>query len=332
MSMNTGRRNVMIGMAGALAAAPLARAFGADPLPPLPKSAVAINVIDIAGNLALTQAALEKYRKDKPNLVSRITFTKAPAPELAGKLKAQQHASRTDIDLVLTGIDGMAAGLEQNLYVPVLEYVQGKMPNLMDSYLAGCAEDAGPGGEPRRVSSVLHAVGPGHRVQCRQGEDRADDGGRSAGLVQGQPQPLPLCAAGQLRPGRASSSMGLPYVAGRQATRKDPIKGWDKTWAYLKELGQYIEYYPSGTGPVMKELGEGSRDMVPSHVRAGTSTRARWALCRRRWRSPSSRGSTLVLDAHYLCDPQGRVAGKAGGAGRPDGFHAAAKEQQADHL
>ena len=40
------------------------------------------------------------------------------------------------------------------------------------------------------------------------------------------------------------------------------MKGWDKTWGFLKELGEYIEYYPTGTGATMKELGEGSRDMI----------------------------------------------------------------------
>ena len=47
-------------------------------------------------------------------------------------------------------------------------------------------------------------------------------------------------------PGR-TFLMGLPYILGDTAP-KDPEKGWDKTWAYLKELGQYIEYYPTGTG------------------------------------------------------------------------------------
>jgi putative spermidine/putrescine transport system substrate-binding protein len=46
----------------------------------------------------------------------------------------------------------------------------------------------------------------------------------------------------------------------------DPKDGWDKTWAYLVELGKNIEYYPTGTGPMMKELGEGSRDMIASHL------------------------------------------------------------------
>ena len=34
-----------------------------------------------------------------PDLVSRITYTKAPAPELAAKVRAQQEAGRVDIDL-----------------------------------------------------------------------------------------------------------------------------------------------------------------------------------------------------------------------------------------
>ena len=55
--------------------------------------------------------------------------------------------------------------------------------------------------------------------------------------------------------------MGLPYLLGDKDPM-DPVKGWDKTWAYLKELGKYIEYYPTGTGAMMKELGEGSRDMI----------------------------------------------------------------------
>jgi hypothetical protein len=69
--------------------------------PALPASPQTINVIDVAGNLALTQKAIEKYRADHAKTVSRITFIKAPAPELAGKIKAQQNAGRVDIDLVL---------------------------------------------------------------------------------------------------------------------------------------------------------------------------------------------------------------------------------------
>ena len=104
--------------------------------------------------------------------------------------------------------------------------------------------------------------------------------------------------------------MGLPYILG-DTNPKDPVKGWDKTWAYLKELNSYIEYYPTGTGAVMKELGEGSRDMtitmtgwdinprvlgivpkdykvVPFKGMTGSTTRTTWRSRRasRRRRSP----------------------------------------------
>src|SRR3954469_25814880 len=110
------------------------RAFAQLALPKLP---VTLSVVDVAGNLALTQKAIENYRKAKPNLVSRITFTKAPAPELPGKIKAQQEANRVDIDLVLTGTDALSAGIDQKLWIPVLEQQAASLPKLSDIFLEG---------------------------------------------------------------------------------------------------------------------------------------------------------------------------------------------------
>ena len=101
---------------------------------PLPKAPVALNVIDVGGALALMQKAFEEYRKAKPELVSRITYVKAPAPELASKIKAQQDAGRVDIDMVLTGSDGLAAGLEQNLWIKLLPTYNDKFPGLEANY------------------------------------------------------------------------------------------------------------------------------------------------------------------------------------------------------
>src|SRR5947208_775058 len=88
--------------------------------PAVPKSPVTINVIDVAGDLALTQGAIEAYQAKHPELVSKVAFSKAPAPELAGKLKAMQAAGRSDIDLVLTGVGALSAGIDQGLWVKVL--------------------------------------------------------------------------------------------------------------------------------------------------------------------------------------------------------------------
>ena len=123
MTQSMTRRGVLQATAAA-AALPITGAMAQ--VPPLPKSPVALNLVDVAGNLALTQPAFEAYRKAKPELVSKITFTKAPAPELPGKIKAQQDANRVDIDLVLTGLDGLSAGIEQKLWVELLPALRPK--------------------------------------------------------------------------------------------------------------------------------------------------------------------------------------------------------------
>ncbi len=46
----------------------------------LPSKPVTLNIIDVAGNLQLTQQIFENYQKAHPKLVSKITYTKATAP------------------------------------------------------------------------------------------------------------------------------------------------------------------------------------------------------------------------------------------------------------
>ncbi len=103
--------------------------------PALPKSPVTISVVDVVGDLALTQGAIEAYQAKNPNLVAKVNFTKAPAPELPAKLKAMQGAGRSDIDLVLTGVVALSAGINQGLWVKLLPDHSAKFLNVMDNYL-----------------------------------------------------------------------------------------------------------------------------------------------------------------------------------------------------
>ena len=88
------------------------------------RSRSTLNILDVAGNLQLTQGMIDDFVKQHPDVISKVTYSKAPAPELAGKIKAQQDAGRVDIDLVLTGTDGLAAGIEQGLWQPLLPDVR----------------------------------------------------------------------------------------------------------------------------------------------------------------------------------------------------------------
>ena len=113
MQSNNRRRVLRSLTAVTMAAAATLTSGAADVAAQAPKSPVTINVVDVAGNLALTQDAMQNFASKNPNLVAKINFTKAPSPELPGKLKAMQAANRSDIDLVLTGTEFLAAGIEQ---------------------------------------------------------------------------------------------------------------------------------------------------------------------------------------------------------------------------
>ena len=97
--------------------------------------------------------------------------------------------------------------------------------------------------------------------------------------------------------------MGLPYILGDKDPM-DPADGWDKTWAYLKALGETIEYYPSGTGATMKELGEGSRDMIATTTGWDINPRV-LGIVPKEAKVFALEGMHWVADAHYMCAPKG---------------------------
>jgi putative spermidine/putrescine transport system substrate-binding protein len=293
------RRTFVGGVAGVAGAAALGGPAFAQQA--LPKSPVTLNIIDVAGNLALTQKAIENYRKAKPNLVSRITFTKAPAPELAGKIKAQQDAGRVDIDLVLTGTDALSAGIEQKLWVELIPGHAGALPKLDDIYLPAAAKmqtlAKGQG-----VVVTYYPSGPLLEYMPNKVQKAPTTAEELLAWTKANPSRFIYARPANSGPGR-TFIMGLPYILG-DSNPQDPAKGWDKTWAYLKELGQNIEYYPSGTGAVMKELGEGSRDMTVTTTGWDINPRV-LGVVPKEAKVGAIKGFHWVADAHYMCVPKG---------------------------
>ena len=110
--------------------------------------------------------------------------------------------------------------------------------------------------------------------------------------------------------------MGLPYILGDKDP-KDPMKGWDKTWAYLKELGENIEYYPAGTGATMKELGEGSRDMIASTTGWDINPRV-LGVVPKEAKVGALKGFHWVDGRPLHVRPEGRLERQARGPARPD--------------
>jgi putative spermidine/putrescine transport system substrate-binding protein len=265
-----------------------------------PKSPVTINVVDVAGNLALTQDAIQNFAAKNPNLIAKVNFTKAPAPELPGKLKAMQGAGRSDIDLVLTGTDFLAAGIEQGLLVKILPDHSAKFPNLIENYQPAAAkmqELAGNYG----IEVAFMPAGPLLEYNPDKVKQVPTTPQELLTWCKANPNRLIYARPANSGPGR-TFVMGLPYILGDKDP-KNPAT-WDKTWAYLKELNSCIEYYPSGTGAVMKELGEGSRDMTVTMTGWDLKPRI-LGIVPKSYKVAPFKNMTWVNDAHYMVIPKG---------------------------
>ena len=262
---------------------------------------VSLNIVDVAGNLQLTQKAFEAFKAKYPDLVSNITYTNAPAPQLPGKIKAMQAAGRADIDLVLTGTDALAAGIEQNLWMKLLPDEQAALPGVLDKYAPG----------PRKMQDL--AQGYGLEVSYMPAGPLIEYNPAKVAKPPQTPQELlAWCKAnpGKLIYARPANSgpgrtflMGLPYLLGDK-NPQDPINGWDKTWAFLKELNSCVPYYPGGTSAVMKELGEGTRDMTVTVTGWDINPRA-LGIVPADFKVQAFNNMTWVNDAHFMVVPKG---------------------------
>jgi putative spermidine/putrescine transport system substrate-binding protein len=277
----------------------------AGDVPDRPSEPVTLNILDVAGNLQLTQGMIDEFVAQNPDIVSRVTTEKAAAPEMAGKVKAQQDAGRLGIDLVLTGTDGLSAGTEQGLFTPLLPQFADRLSN-MENYqepAAAMQELAADHG----VVVTYYPSGP----LIEYAPDRVPTPPRTAeellAYAQANPGKVGYARPSNSGPGR-TFLMGLPYILG-DADPKDPMGGWDKTWAYLAELDKTITSYPSGTSDTMKNLANGTYDIIVSTTGWDINPRALGTVPAE-YEVGTLEGFTWVTDAHYAAIPKGVSADK----------------------
>jgi putative spermidine/putrescine transport system substrate-binding protein len=296
--MQITRRTFVGGVAGMAGLGLLpARSFAALAAPASP---VTITVVDVAGNLALTQGMFENYAAAKPEWVSSFAFTKAPAPELPSKIQAQQAAGHVDIDLVLTGTDALSAGLDQDLWIDLSAH-KGELPDLASIYIPQASKMQALA-KDRGVVVTYYPSGPLIEYM----PDRVATPPKSAEELlewaKANPNKFIYARPANSGPGR-TFLMGLPYLLG-DSDPLDPVNGWSKTWEYLKALGQHVEYYGTGTGQTMKELGEGTRDIIVSTTGWDINPRA-LGIVPAEAKVGTLAGFHWVTDAHYAVIPKG---------------------------
>jgi putative spermidine/putrescine transport system substrate-binding protein len=217
------RRRVVAGAAGLAALAATGARAQAQAAP------VALNIIDVAGNLQLTQAAIERFGKDNPKLISRLNFSRAPSPELPAKLKAQQEANRVDIDLVLTGPGAMSDGIQQGLWVELWKTYASQLPKAEEVYHEQALMMQRNFGQNEGVAVVYTPSGPLFEYAADRLKVVPKTAEEFLAYVKQNPKRFTYARPVNSGPGW-TWLQGLPYILGDKDPT-DPMTGWDKSWA-----------------------------------------------------------------------------------------------------
>jgi putative spermidine/putrescine transport system substrate-binding protein len=277
------------------------KSASAGSVPDKPKHAVTLNILDIAGNLQLTKGMIENFRNAHPDIVKNVTYTTAPAPSMAGKLQAEQQGGNATTSLVLSGTDGLSAGIQNKLLTKVTPEFDDRLPNLGDIYQPAAAKMQELA-EGYGVAVVYYPSGPLLEYNPAKVTNPPKTPDELLAWAKAHPGKFQYAQPANSGPGR-TWLMGLPYLLGDKDP-KDPENGWDKTWAYLQELNKYTADYTSGTTDTMKNLASGAVDMVMTTTGWDINPRALGTVPAQ-MKIQAFDNMTWVSDAQYALIPKG---------------------------
>lgn len=277
----------------------------AETVPDAPSAPVALNILDVAGNQKLTGPMVDQFIEEHPDIISSVTWESAGSPDLVGTIKPQVDSGQLSIDLVMTGNDGLSAGIGQDLWIPLVDDYGDRVSN-QENYIEPAAnmQDLAEG---YGVVTTYYPSGPLLQYNPDVVTDVPTTPEELLAWAQANPGEFGYARPANSGPGR-TFLMGLPYLLG-DSDPSDPENGWDNTWAYLKELGATIDNYPTGTGQVITNVADGTWALIPTTTgwdiepRAiGTQPAAIEAAAFDEF--------TWVTDAHYAVVPKGQSADK----------------------
>ena len=273
--------------------------FGGMGRPASAQQPITISIIDNGGDLASTGVIIENYKKANPNKVKEIKISRGPAPETPAKIKAQQDAGRADINLVLTGQDAGSVLAANKQLVQLFPQYDKMFPKDELNEAAKVLQDEGGG---YLIPTVVNAGGPVFVYNPKRIPNPPKTAADLLSWAKANPKRFLYARPANSGPGR-SIMCGLPFILGDKAPM-DPEKGWDKAWAFMKELGQHMEYYPTGTLFTLREFAQEQRWMIAGIMEWDMKPRAEGVI------PPESKitvldNTTFIIDGHYWGIPKG---------------------------
>jgi putative spermidine/putrescine transport system substrate-binding protein len=268
-------------------------------MPASAQQPITISILDNGGDLASTGVIIENYKKAFPNKVKEIKIQRGPAPETPAKIKAQQDAGRADINLILTGQDAGSVLAANKQLIQLFPAYDKMFPKDELKEEAKILQDEGGG---YLIPTVVNAGGPVFVYNPKRVPNPPKTADQLLAWAKANPKRFLYARPANSGPGR-SIMCGLPFILGDKAPM-DPEKGWDKAWAFMKELGQSMEYYPTGTLFTLREFAQEQRWMIAGIMEWDMKPRAEGVI------PPESKitvldNTTFIIDGHYWGIPKG---------------------------
>jgi putative spermidine/putrescine transport system substrate-binding protein len=275
------------------------------PIPAKPSAPVSLHILDVAGNQKLTQPMIDDFVKQHSDVISSVTWESGGAPDLVGTIKPQVASGKLSVDLVMTGTDGLSAGIGQNLWVPIVKSYGDRLSN-QKNYLDQAAKMQALA-DGFGVATVYYPSGPLMQYNPAVVKNVPKTPEALLAWAKANPGKFGYARPANSGPGR-TFLMGLPYMLGDKDP-KDPVKGWDKTWAFLKDLGSTVTNYPTGTGQVITNMADGTWALIPTTTGWDINPRALSKEPATIQAAPFD-NFTWVTDAQYAAVPKGQSADK----------------------
>lgn len=269
--------------------------------PSLPSEPVTLNVLDVGGVLNFTRPQIEEYVRTHRDVVREVNFTQAPSTELVSRLKAQQNAGRVDTDLVLSGSDAISAGVEQEVYLRILPNYEEALAGATRNY-TDVARQTLELAQGHAAVVATELTGPLMLYDPDGVRDVPTTPQELLAWAREHPDKFAYARPPSSGPGR-QFLMGLPYLLGDSDPR-DPVDGWDKTWAFLEDLDAAAAPYPSSTDQLNRSLANGTREIIISTAGWDLATRQQRVMPRNIEAQPFA-DLRWIAAGHYMAVPRG---------------------------
>ncbi len=263
---------------------------------------IVLQVVDAGGYSDQVKPMLDAYQKAHPDKVSKVVYPpRIQAPQLPGKLKAEEGANNIQDTLIISGYDGVASATQQGLVDQLTPTHSDKFPGLDDNYLpsAKAYTDLAKG---YALVFATTPSGPVFEYDPAKVPNPPTTIEELRTWIKAHPRQFLYARPSNSGPGR-TMLMGLPYLLGDKDP-KDPTNGWDKTWSFLKDVGSTIESYPTRTGDTMSALATGQVSMIASTMGWDINPRFLHQV-------PATdktfvlKNTTFVADAAFMMMPKG---------------------------